>query len=91
MLSFYGNIINDKALLRWTSQNEENLKEYEVEKSIDGITFSKAGVVAAANDINGANYAFSDPENITSLAYYRLKLKSQLNDKNSYSKIITTV
>ncbi len=88
LLSFYGNIINDKALLRWTSQNEENLKEYEVERSIDGITFSKAGTVAAANDINGASYNFIDPDNISSLAYYRLTLKSKSYDKDKYSKII---
>jgi hypothetical protein len=86
--SFYGSIINNKARLRWTSQNEENLKEYEVEKSVDGTTFTKEGVVAAANDINGASYAFSDPEKITSLSYYRLKLISQSKNDATYSKIV---
>lgn len=88
LFSFYGNIENDKALLRWTSQNEENLKEYEVEKSIDGITFTKAGVVEAGNDLNGANYAFSDQVNITPVSYYRLKLISESKNMDKYSKII---
>ena len=88
LLSFYGNIITNKAFLKWTSQNEENLKEYEVEKSIDGITFSKVGTVTAANEINGASYTFIDPENISTFAYYRLNLKSQSYDKGKYSKVI---
>ena len=88
LLNFSGSIINDKAILRWTSQNEVNLKNYEVEKSIDGINFSRAGIVAAVNDINGASYAFNDPETIFSLAYYRLKLASMSNNDNKYSKII---
>jgi len=88
IINFYGNIIDDKAILKWTSQNEQNMKEYEVEKSLDGINFLRTGLITAANDINGANYIFNDQENITSFAYYRLKLISQSNDRNEYSKII---
>ena len=75
-LNFSGSIINNKSSLRWTSQNENELKEYEIQKSMDGITFTKTGVVAATNGLTGASYAFNDPENITSLAYYRLKLSA---------------
>ena len=88
LLSFSGSIINDKSSLRWTSQNENDLKQYEIEKSMNGITFTKAGIVMAANNINGASYVFNDPENTTSLEYYRLKLVSRLNNQDSYSKII---
>jgi hypothetical protein len=88
LLGFYGNIINNKALLKWASQNEENLEEYEVQKSKDGITFTKAGTVRAINDINGAGYSFIDPENITSLSYYRLKLIGPSKNSESYSKVI---
>ena len=88
LLSFYGNIINNKAILRWTSQNEENLEEYEVEKSLDGITFTKLGVVTANSSTKTASYAFGDPENVTSLSYYRLKLISQSKNSIKYSKII---
>ncbi len=87
LLNFYGNIINDKALLIWISQGEENLREYEIERSIDGINFMRVGNVAAVNDINGSTYAFNDPENISSMVYYRLKLKNQTNG-NKFSKVI---
>ena len=76
------------AILQWTSENEENLKEYEVEKSTDGINFSRTGIVAAMNDINGANYSFNDPDPISSVAYYRLKLAGLCTNDNKYSKII---
>jgi hypothetical protein len=88
IIDFYGNIINDKAILNWVSHNEKNIQEYEVEKSMDGLNFLQIGIISAVNNINGAAYTFNDPGNITSLAYYRLKLVSQSNNRNEYSKII---
>ncbi len=88
VLSFYGNIVNDKALLKWKSLTEEDILEYEVEKSADGINFTKAGNVIAINKTGDALYNFSDPEDINSFAYYRLKIKSRSYNKFSYSKII---
>ncbi len=89
LLSFYGNVIADKATLKWNSQSEENLKEYEIERSDDGIKFTKIGNVDAANNANGASYDFSDPENITTLSYFRLKLISNSGGQFKYSKVIS--
>jgi hypothetical protein len=88
ILNFTGNIINDNAILKWTSEGETNLKEYEVEKSLDGINFSRTGIVATTNDINGSDYSFNDPEPISSVVYYRLKLPSLSGNDTKYSKII---
>ncbi|MGH2562886.1 MAG: T9SS type A sorting domain-containing protein, partial [Ginsengibacter sp.] len=87
-IAFYGNIINDKAILKWTSQSDQDIKEYEVEKSIDGIKFLQVGIITA-NNINGATYTFPDPETVASMAYYRVKLISKSNNNNVYSKIIS--
>jgi hypothetical protein len=87
LLDFYGNLVNDKAVLRWTSQSEENLKKYEIEKSSDGTNFISIGIVPAANDRGGSNYKFIDPEVLFTFAYYRLKLISESNNYN-YSIII---
>lgn len=87
-IAFYGNIINDKAILKWTSPSEQDIKEYEVEKSIDGIKFLQVGIITA-NNINGATYTFPDPETVSSMAYYRVKLISKSNNNNVYSKIIS--
>ena len=88
LLDFTGNIINNTGILRWSSESEKNLKQYIVERSIDGINFSQSGVVAAVNDANGASYSFSDPDPIATVAYYRLKLAGLSGNDNKYSKII---
>ena len=88
VLNFSGNIINDNAILKWTSEGETNLNEYEVEKSLDGINFSRTGIVATMNDINGSDYFFNDPEPISSVVYYRLKLPGLSANDTKYSKII---
>ena len=86
VLNFYGNIVGDKSILKWSAQNEKNLLEYEVEKSTDGVNFSQVGVVFPLNTINEIHYSFNDPVSVTSYVYYRLKLIGQENNK--YSNII---
>ena len=88
MVDFYGSVVNGRAILKWTIRNEQNMKEYDVEKSFDGINFSKIGIVTATNSIDMVNYSFDDPEGVTFFAYYRLRLASQTDNRNEYSKII---
>ncbi|HET7117673.1 MAG TPA: T9SS type A sorting domain-containing protein [Hanamia sp.] len=88
LLNFSGVIFNNKASLQWTSKNENGLKEYDVEKSIDGINFLQIGKVSAVND-PGATYAFKDPEDISSIIYYRLKFINSDLSNIKYSKIIS--
>ena len=89
LLDFGGNIINDKAVLKWTSSGSEtNLKEYDVEKSQDGINFSRTGIIATRNNVNGSHYSFTDPESIASVAYYRLRLRAISRNEIKFSKII---
>jgi len=87
-LNFYGKVLNNKSSLKWIAQNEENLKEYEVEKSVDGINFISVGKVGALDDLNEASYVFNDPGMISNFAYYRLKLISQEFNSHKYSKTI---
>ncbi len=39
-------------LVEWKVENELNISKYEVEKSADGINFSKAAIVPATNNGN---------------------------------------
>ncbi len=89
ILNFDGTIINDKAVLKWASQNENDLKEYVVQRSPDGIHFSDIGKVDAANDLNTANYMFDDPDNVFNVVYYRLELINRINSDIKYSRIIS--
>lgn len=70
---FKGQLNNNRAYLTWATINEDGLNNYEVEKSSDGISFNKIATLNARN-IPEAYYNFTDPENISSTVYYRLKM-----------------
>jgi len=85
VLNFSGTVLNSKNILQWSVDDENPIKEYEVEKSTDGIHFITVGVV----DPGGANgYTFTDPENTSNVNYYRIKLINQGTNSLSYSKTI---
>ncbi len=88
ILNFNGVLINDRAILKWTAQNENNLSDYEIERSTDGIHFTKAGKVAATNEHN-ATYQFYDPNGVVNTVFYRLKLLNKNKKEFKYSKIIS--
>ena len=89
ILNLYGALSNNKAALQWASQNENELKEYIVQKSTDGINFKEVGKEAARKGSNTENYNFFDPEDVYSTVYYRLKLLNSVNSEIKYSKIIS--
>jgi trimeric autotransporter adhesin len=89
LISFNGNLNAQKnAQLQWKVDNEVNLKNYEVERSYDGIQFTTAGTVAASN--SGAlvkDYGFTDAVTAKNVNYYRLKM-IDANGKFKYSDVI---
>ena len=61
-------------LLEWSTLEEFNSEQFQVEKSIDGIEYEKIGKVQAAGTTNGEkSYRFLDINATTDKAYYRLK------------------
>ena len=62
--------------LKWTAENQVNIREYNIERSIDGRHFDLVGrVQATPNNPNSVNYHFTDlsvPVNV--VLYYRLKI-----------------
>lgn len=83
---FKGHLNNTTANLTWSAVEEQDLKNYEIEKSADGIVFTHIGTVTARN-LSSANYYFTDPGLIFNNTYYRLKL----NDNNGLSKYSRTI
>jgi len=88
ILNFYGSVINNKNVLQWTVQDDDNIKEYVIEKSTDGVNFSMVGSVAGSQSTQGGNYTFTDPDNSSNINYYRLKLVNADNTPARYSKTI---
>ncbi len=74
LLSFSGSLNGNNVLLDWTTSLEINSKEFQIEKSNDGVTYHKLGTVpAAGNSLVQKKYNFLDVE-ATEINYYRLKM-----------------
>jgi hypothetical protein len=65
---------DNTALLQWQTAQEENTREFLVQRSPDGTTFSTIGSVAAAgNSSITLNYSFVDGSPVAGNNYYRLE------------------
>jgi hypothetical protein len=74
LTSFFGNVNGKQVELKWTTVQEFNSERFDVERSVDGGTFTKAGAVAAAGESsNRIDYGFADAMPFEGFNYYRLK------------------
>ena len=88
ILNFSGSTSNGKNVLQWSVSDNDNMKEYEIEKSADGVHFSKTGAVSQPASAEKNAFIFTDPENISNVNYYRLRLISGNTNAASYSNTI---
>lgn len=65
---------NGNVGITWKTNNEENLREYEIESSFDGRYYKNLGFIPARNSINGDLYEFENTVEYTDSAFYRLKI-----------------
>ncbi len=79
---FTGEVLQSNASLQWSILPGNNITQFEIEKSLDGIIFNKIASLQQNSSIT--NYGFTDPEKLTAITYYRLKLLNQ-NGLYSYS------
>lgn len=85
LISFSGSKQNNNALLQWTTANERNVRQFELQRSDNGQTFTTIGTIVPGN----TSYSFTDPNvfSIKDLVFYRLK-SIDLDGRFSYSNII---
>ena len=86
LVSFTVQKQHETTLLTWQTATEQNNKEYQIERSSDGITFNKIGVVISNNNISGSRYSYVDAHPLSGNNYYRLK-SVDIDGKFSYSNI----
>jgi hypothetical protein len=87
MLSFGGEIKENKGLLIWTTENETSARYFVIERSATGSGFDSIGVVAAMNNTYAYNYRFTDKDLLKGKNYYRLRHVN--NDGNiSFTKVV---
>ncbi|HTL06840.1 MAG TPA: PQQ-dependent sugar dehydrogenase [Chitinophagaceae bacterium] len=82
--SFTGTTVNGGNQLTWLSGVEQQVQQYEVEYSTDGIHFLQAGIVPATG---AASYHFTHKPGNGNKWYYRLKMVD-LDGRSAYSSTI---
>lgn len=90
-LYFKGKTVAKDNILEWATANEQNSKQFDVERSLNGTSFNKIGIVRAAGNSNQTNtYQYTD-QNIDRLnseaMFYRLK-QIDIDGKFKYSNIV---
>jgi len=75
---------NAGVQVEWKTVNETNMAAYEVEKSVDGAVFSKAGKVAATGS---STYNWYDASPVNGSNYYRIKLLDK-NGTFNYTQVV---
>jgi glucose/arabinose dehydrogenase len=86
LFSWSGYTAENYNQLQWQTVDENNVKQFEVEYSTDGVSFTKASTIAAKNENLGA-YTFRHYLQNSKL-YYRLKTL-HVNGAKEFSKIIS--
>ena len=64
-------------LVKWTTELEDNIDYFEVERSTDGINFLPVQRLAARNIASATTYSFTDNSFGAGINFYRLKIKEK--------------
>ena len=87
LINFSGAVVNNANTLQWKTADEVNTKEFILERSTDGSSFTSIAAIAAKGFGNGL-YVHNDAGIFTGKLYYRLKMVD-IDGKFSYSNIIS--
>ena len=90
LLDFSGQRTDNKVNLQWTTAQEENTADFEVQRGDNGADFSTIGTVqAAGNSTQTLHYDYTDALPVTSSPayFYRLKM-SDLDGRSTYSPVL---
>ena len=77
---------NNSVAINWGTANEKNVKELDIERSLNGKDFSKLNSVAAQNNsVNNYNWVDASPREGNN--YYRV-VSRDLDGRTTYSKVM---
>lgn len=82
--------IDNQISLQWATSSEINLSHFQLERSINGLTFSPIASLNGNNSINGNTYSYTDKNQLNKITYYRLKIIDN-DGKYVYSNVLTDV
>ncbi|MFN8393469.1 MAG: choice-of-anchor B family protein [Bacteroidia bacterium] len=85
--SFEVDALQNRVNLRWTTQSENNCQSFEIERSADGLAFSKIGEVAGAGTSSlQHDYSSFDGSPLQGKSFYRIK-QVDFDGNSQYSEI----
>lgn len=85
--SFTGSINNEKVLLSWTVEENQDANQFEIEKTTNGTEFTMAALVFGTDKKDSDNYMFYEKVKNAKTSY-RIKIILK-NGTISYSPIVT--
>ncbi len=85
IISFTGKSSVSGNKLKWKVGEQSGIQQYDIERSSDGIHFTKIGSVIA-NTQSNYDYQFNDAATVSATNFYRLKIVEY--DRASYSQVI---
>jgi trimeric autotransporter adhesin len=87
--SFTARQINNRTTLNWSTAVEREVLVYSIEKSLNGTDFLTIASFNNDENFDGRTdqYSFTDPEEVTSKAYYRIKMRSA-DGRTTYSRTV---
>ena len=88
LISFTVNKKNQQAELKWTTADEINMAQYEIERSSNGVDFATMGIVKSGNQSSRYTYSFIDEHPVKGISYYRIKMQGIAPSDITYSRII---
>lgn len=87
-LTLTGSLSNNNVSLNWKTLSEINTKDFQIQKSSDGINFTSiASLPASGNSPTESRYSYIDGGMTSAIQYYRIKLVD-IDGKESYSNTI---
>jgi hypothetical protein len=78
--------VNNQVKVDWNVSNEKDMKQYEVERSTDGVQFTKVATSPAVNT-GTANYSWLDANVLQGYYYYRIRCINK-DGKIQYTGIV---
>lgn len=88
-MSFSGLVKDQFAELTWTTGAETEPLQFDVEKSMDGVSFVQIGSVSSYSNFSTEqnNYSFHDPVPLHGMTFYRVRMMNA-RGQSKYTKII---
>ncbi len=86
-----GRLTDNGALIEWSTYTEVASRSFDIERSVDGLTYQTIQSVASAGNSNSVKkYSYQDLHlpSTASVLYYRLKMVD-MNGKFEYSRILS--